>query len=149
MPAEWALRLTLWIYALVSLPLYTWFLHHAAERWAGHLEPGDSLRFWLPILVPGAAGTFTLLAAVSWWYSTFTSRDFLAGRNRCWFLIVFVAALSMTAGIIAAQLRDVSAVVLTAMVTTIGMLGLWLLPPTLSPRLLDALPKRGQRPARR
>ncbi|MFF3932913.1 hypothetical protein [Streptomyces hirsutus] len=55
----------------------------------------------------------------------------------------------MTAGIIVAQLRDVSAVVLTAMVTTIGMLGLWLLPPTLSPRLLDALPKRGQRSAHR
>jgi hypothetical protein len=120
-----------------------------SERWASHLEPSDSLRFWLSIAVPGAAGTFTLLAAISWWYSTFTGRDFLAGRTRCWFVIVIVAALSMTAGIIAAQVRSVSAVVLTAMVTTIGLLGLWLLPPTLSPRLLDALRKRGQRSARR
>ncbi|CAL9323893.1 hypothetical protein SUDANB66_06447 (plasmid) [Streptomyces sp. SudanB66_2053] len=55
----------------------------------------------------------------------------------------------MTAGIIAAQVRGAGAVVLTVMVTTIGMLGLWLLPPTLSPRLLDALAKRGQRSARR
>ncbi|MCX5346126.1 hypothetical protein [Streptomyces atratus] len=146
-PPEWALRLTLWVYAVVSIPLYMWFLHHSAVRWAGHLDKGDSLRFWLPIVVPGAAFTFTLLAAISWWYSAFTGTEYLAGRRRWWFLIVFIAALSLAAGVIAAQVRDVNTVILTAMVTTIGMLGLWLLPPTLSPRLLEALPKRGQRPS--
>ncbi|MGA5128127.1 hypothetical protein ACPCAG_33105 [Streptomyces pseudogriseolus] len=100
-------------------------------------------------MVPGAAGTFTLLAAISWWHNTFIGKNFLAGRTRCWFLIVFVAAMSMTAGIIAAQVHGAGAVVLTAMVTTIGMLGLWRLPPTLSPRLLEALAKRNQRSARR
>ncbi|MER5852472.1 hypothetical protein ABT126_37135 [Streptomyces sp. NPDC002012] len=128
----------------MSIPLYMWFLHHATVRWAGHLDQDDNLRFWLPIVVPGAAFTFTLLAAISRWYSAFTGTDFLAGRRRWWFLIVFVAALSLAAGVIAAQVRDANAVVLTAMVTAIGMVGLWLLPPALSLRLLAALPKRGQ-----
>ncbi|MFE7403096.1 hypothetical protein [Streptomyces sp. NPDC057557] len=90
-------------------------------RWAGHLDEGDSLRFWLPIVVPGAAVTFTLLAAISWWYSAFNGAEF------------------------GAQTRDVSAVVLTVTVTvtTIGMFGLWLLPPTLSPRLRACTSRRG------
>jgi hypothetical protein len=58
-----------------------------------------------------------------------------------------VAALSLLTGVIGATKRDVTAVVLTVMVTTIGMMGLWLLPATLSLRLLDALPGRDQRPA--
>ncbi|CAM5707261.1 hypothetical protein SCANM63S_04266 [Streptomyces canarius] len=83
-PAAWALQPTLWIYAVVSIPLYMWFLHHAAVRWAGHLEQDDSLRFWFPVVVPGAGFTFTLLAAISWWCSAFTGTDFRrhAGRSR-------------------------------------------------------------------
>ncbi|WP_329536844.1 hypothetical protein OG568_50465 (plasmid) [Streptomyces sp. NBC_01450] len=136
-PAEWALRLTLWIYAVVSIPLYLWFLHHAADQWADYLPEGDNLRFWLPIVVPGAAFSFTLLAAVSWWYTVFHTQEFLAGRRGGWFLIVFVAALSLAAGIIAAQVRDVTAVVPTTTLTTIGMTRLWFLPPAVSPQLLD------------
>jgi hypothetical protein len=111
---------------------------------ADHLSEGDNLHFWLPIVVPAAAFSFTLPAAVSWWYTVAGPKEFLAGRRRWWFLAVLVAALSMTACIIGAQTCEATAVLLTAMVTTIGITYLW--PPALSPPLLAALPKRGRRP---
>jgi hypothetical protein len=143
-PAGRALRLTLWACVIVSVPLYLWFLHHAAGWWAEHLPEDDNVRLWLPYVVPGAALSFTLLAALSWWVSIVDAKPFLLGRTRWRFLVVFVCELSLIAGVLGAQVRDATAVVLTVMVTTIGMTGLWLLPPTLSPRLLAALPKRDE-----
>lgn len=49
------MRVVLWLYALVSIPLYLWFLHHMRDRWGQHLPADDDLRFWLPIVVPLAA----------------------------------------------------------------------------------------------
>lgn len=140
-PADWAMRVVLWLYALVSIPLYLWFLHHMGDRWGQHL-PDDDLRFWLPIVVPLAAFSFTTMSSASWWWST-EDRPFLLGRKGWRFMMVFVVALSLMAGFFGSANRDVVAVVLTVMVTTIGIAGLWLLPPTLSPRLLDTLrPKK-------
>ncbi|MEU3958868.1 hypothetical protein AB0F42_03395 [Streptomyces buecherae] len=48
-PVDWAMRLVLGLYALVSVPLYLWFLHHMGGRWGQHLPADDDLRFWLPI----------------------------------------------------------------------------------------------------
>ena len=72
-------------------------------------------------------------------------RSYLLGPTHWRFLVVFVAALSLAAGFIGAQPHDFSAAVMAAMMTILGMTGLWLLPPAVSPRLLDALPKRKQR----
>nr|WP_285554796.1 hypothetical protein [Streptomyces hygroscopicus] len=50
---------------------------------------------------------------------------------------------SLMAGFFDSAHQDVVAVLLTVMVTIIGTVGLWLLPPALSPRLLDTLrPKK-------
>ncbi|WP_331756145.1 hypothetical protein OH791_38970 (plasmid) [Streptomyces anulatus] len=50
---------------------------------------------------------------------------------------------SHLAGFFGSAHQDVVAVLLTAMVTTIGTVGLWLLPPAMSPQLLDTLaPKK-------
>lgn len=143
---EWLLRLTMVVYAGSLPPLYVWFLHHSTVLWVDQLREDTFLRFWLPIVVPGAAVSFTLLAAVSWWYTLFSGRQFLMGRNRRWFLVVFIAALSMAAGVITAPVRNAGAAAgLTALVTSIGMFGLWLLPPIVSPRLLEGLSGRGRR----
>ncbi|MGC5041099.1 hypothetical protein ACLQ2C_36790 [Streptomyces sp. DT73] len=139
--ADWAMRLLLWLYALVSVPLYLWFLHHMGDRWGQQLPADDSLRFWLPIVVPLAALSFTLMSCTSWWWSTET-RPVLLGRKGWRFMMVFVVALSLMAGFFGSAHQDFVALVLTVMVTTIGILGLWLIPPTLSPRLLDTLPSR-------
>lgn len=140
--AERTLRLLLWIYTVVSVPLYLWFLHHAAGRWADRLPEGDNLRFWLPIVVPLAAFSFTTISSTSWWWST-EDRPFLLGRKGWRFMMVFIVALSLMAGFFGSAHQDVVAVLLTVMVTTIGIAGLWLLPPALSPRLLDTLrPKK-------
>ncbi|MEU9623904.1 hypothetical protein [Streptomyces sp. NPDC048155] len=53
--------------------------------------------------------------------------------------MVFVVALSLMAGFFGSAHHDLIAVLLTVMVTTVGIVGLWLLPPALSPHLLDAL----------
>ncbi|MFB6811192.1 hypothetical protein [Streptomyces sp. NPDC056387] len=136
--AEWVLRVLLWLYTLVSIPLYLLFLHHAGDRWGQKLPTDDDLRFWLPIIVPLAAFSFTTISSTSWWCST-EDRPFLLGRKHPRFMLVFVAALSLMAGFFGSAHQDVVAVLLTIMVTIIGMVGLWFLPPTLAPRLLDTL----------
>ncbi|MFF2374894.1 hypothetical protein ACFVUW_10980 [Streptomyces xiamenensis] len=140
--AEWAVRLLLWLYVLISIPLYVWFLHHVSSRWSEALPAEDTLRLWLPIIVPGAAATFTLISSMSWWWSTGT-RTLLLGRTRCWVLLVLVGALSLAAGVAGSTTRDLEAAVLSVMATAFGITGLWLLPPLLSPNLLGTLsPKK-------
>ncbi|MGI5262441.1 hypothetical protein [Streptomyces angustmyceticus] len=136
--ADWAMRVLLWLYALVSIPLYLWFLHHAGDRWGQQLPADDDLRFWLPIVVPLAAFSFTTMSSTSWWWST-EDRPFLLGRKHWRFMMVFVVALSLMAGFFGSAHQDVIAVLLTVMVTIIGLVGLWFLPPALSPRLLTTL----------
>ncbi|MET8816429.1 hypothetical protein ABZW47_31065 [Streptomyces sp. NPDC004549] len=140
-PADRAMRVTLWLYTLVSIPLYLWFLHRMGDRWGRHL-PDDDLRLWLPIVVPLAAFAFTTISSTSWWWST-EDRPFLLGRKNWRSMMVFVVALSLMAGFFGSAHQGATAVLLTAMVTTLGIAGLWLLPPALSPQLLDTLrPKR-------
>jgi hypothetical protein len=140
--ADWVMRALLWLYALVSIPLYLWFLHHAGDRWGQHLPADDDLRFWLPIIVPLAAFSFTTMSSTSWWWST-EDRPFLLGRKHWRFMMVFVVVLFLMAGFFGSAHQDVVAVLLTVMVTTIGITGLWLLQPALPPRLLDTLrPKK-------
>ncbi|WP_431983144.1 hypothetical protein [Streptomyces qinglanensis] len=136
--ADWAMRVVLWLYMLVSVPLYLWFLHHMSDRWSGQLPAEDDLRLWLPIVVPLAAFSFTTMSSTSWWWST-EDRSFLLGRKHWRFLMVFVVALSLMAGFVGSARQDVATALLTVMVTALGIAGLWLLPPALSLRLLDTL----------
>ncbi|KOT48409.1 MULTISPECIES: hypothetical protein [Streptomyces] len=140
-PADWVVRLALWLYALVSVPLYLWFLHHMGGRWGQLLPADDDLRFWLPIVVPLAAFSFTLLSSMSWWWST-KDRPFLLGRTGWRLLMLFVVALSLMTGIFGSAHRDIVALLLTVMVTTLGTAGLWLLPLALSPHLSTLRPKK-------
>ncbi|MEU3958869.1 hypothetical protein AB0F42_03400 [Streptomyces buecherae] len=71
------------------------------------------------------------MSSTSWWRST-EVRPFLLGRKGWRFLMIFVVALSLMAGFFGSANRDVVAVLLTVMVTIIGIAGLWLLPPALS-----------------
>lgn len=142
----WALRTALGLCVLTSVPLYMVFLHTAAHRWALQLEPGDFTRSVLPFTVPAAAAGFTLLAAQSWWFTLWSGRPFLLGRTGWWFVLAFVVVLSVAAGLLGAKGSvGFNDVLLTAMMTGIGLVGLWLLPPAFSPRLLDGLPRRGRR----
>lgn len=141
-PVDWAMRVVLWLFALVSVPPYLWFRHHMGDRWGQQLPADDDLRLWLPIVAPLAAFSFTTISSTSWWCST-EARPFLLGRTGWRFMMVFVVALSLMTGFFGSANPDAIAVVLTVMVTTIGIAGLWLLPPTLSPQLLDTLrPKK-------
>jgi hypothetical protein len=140
----WPVRLALWACTLSTVPLYLWFLETMGAHWGDQLPAGDSTKPWMAIVVPLAAFSFTLIAAVSWWYSGIRSRPFLLGRSRWKFLVVFVAALSMTAGIIGTTDRDFPTVLFIAAFTFMGMTGLWLLPAAVSPEVLRGLPKRGE-----
>ncbi|MFD7233662.1 hypothetical protein [Streptomyces sp. NPDC059881] len=86
------------------------------------------LRFWLPIVVPLAGFSFTTISCTSWWWST-EEHPVLLGRKGWRFLMVFVVALSLMAGFFGSMHRDVVAVLLTVMVTTICIAGQGLLPP--------------------
>ncbi|MFE6904477.1 hypothetical protein ACFVFJ_48245 [Streptomyces sp. NPDC057717] len=145
--ADWAMRLWLWLwlYELVSVPLYLWFLHHMGDRWGQQLPADDDRRIWLPIVVPLAAFSFTMMSSTFWWRSS-EARPMLLSCRGWKFMMVFVVALSLVTGIFGSANRDIVSVVLTVMVTTIGIAGLWLLPPTLSPQLLDT-PRRRKAPA--
>jgi hypothetical protein len=140
----WPVRLALWACMLVTAPLYLWFLEATGARWGDLLPAGDSAKPWMAIVVPLATFSFTEIAAVSWWYSGVRSRPILMGRTHWWFLIVFVAALSMAAGIIGSTDRDFGTVLLTAAITFAGITGLWLLPAALSPKVLYGLRKPGR-----
>ncbi|MFD6243074.1 MULTISPECIES: hypothetical protein [Streptomyces] len=136
-----AMRVVLCLYALVSIPMYLWFLPHAGDRCGQQLPADDHLRFWLPIVVPLAAFSFTTLSSMSWWRST-DDRPFLLGRRHWRFIMIFVAALSLMAGFFGSAHQNTVALLLSAMVTTAGIAGLWLLPPALAPQLLDLRPKK-------
>ncbi|WP_242548872.1 hypothetical protein [Streptomyces albidoflavus] len=136
-----AMRVVLCLYALVSIPMYLWFLHHAGDRCGQQLPADDHLRFWLPIVVPLAAFSFTTLSSMSWWRST-DNRPFLLGRRHSRFMMIFVVALSLMAGFFGSAHQNTVALLLSAMVTTAGIAGLWLLPPALAPQLLDLRPKK-------
>jgi hypothetical protein len=109
--ADWVMRVVLWLYALVSIPLYLWFLHHAGDRWGQQLPDGDDLRFWLPIVLPLAGFSFTTISSTSWWWST-EEHPFFLGRKGWRFMMVFVVALSLMAGFFGSAHRDVVAVLL-------------------------------------
>ncbi|MET9351186.1 hypothetical protein [Streptomyces termitum] len=135
-----AVRLTLWAYALATVPLHLWFLHRTA-RWVPHLPGGLHLHVWLPVAAPLGAAGLALWSATAWWRA--------GGRpaRRAWWPPLFLsAALSLTTGTLGLAGRPTGpAGALAAVVTAFGLGGLWLLPPALSPRLLAALDDRRQR----
>ncbi|MER5887010.1 hypothetical protein ABT160_24565 [Streptomyces sp. NPDC001941] len=140
---HWALRALLWLAVLATAPLYLACLYRMGERWGRQLPAGDDLRFWLPIVVPLTAFSYTTMSSLSWWHST-EERPYLLGRTGWWFLMVFAIALSLMAGVFGSPHHDIAALLLAAMLTAMGVLGLWLLPPALSPQLLLTLrPKSG------
>jgi hypothetical protein len=142
----WVLRSALGLCVLASVPLYMVFLNSAAHRWALQLDPGDFTRTALPFVVPAAAFSFTLLAALSWWMTLLAGKPFLLGRTGWWFLVVFVAALSLTAGTIGAKGRlGFDDVLFNVALTSTGMVGVWLVPPAVSPRLIEVLPRWASR----
>ncbi|WTW92014.1 hypothetical protein OG216_00885 [Streptomycetaceae bacterium NBC_01309] len=134
-----------WLFVVIGVPLYLWFLHEAARDWAEQLADGDAVHTWLPrtslpYVAPLVAFSWTVLAAVSWWRGR-SSRLYLGSAFER-VLVVAVAVLSVYTGVAGAGDRDASDVIVTVMLTTVGMVSLWLLPPAVSPRLLDALPNR-------
>ncbi|WTW98873.1 hypothetical protein OG216_38495 [Streptomycetaceae bacterium NBC_01309] len=138
-------RVVVWLFVVIGVPSYLWFLHEAARDWAEQLADGDAVRTWLPrtslpYVAPLVAFSWTMLAASSWWRGR-SSRLYLGSAFER-VLVVAVAVLSVFTGVSGADDRDASAVIATVALTTVGMVGLWLLPPALSPRLLDALPNR-------
>ncbi|WP_055531044.1 hypothetical protein [Streptomyces graminilatus] len=138
-----ALRALLWLLVLACVPLYLYFLHHMAGRWADQLPADDATRPLLPVAIPLAALSFTLMSALSWWVTLAEGRHFLLGRTKWRFLMVFVVTLSVLTGIIGAPTRDTATVLLSLMLTFMGTTGLWFLPPAFSPRLLlPALARR-------
>jgi hypothetical protein len=134
--SERVLRVLLWALVLGCVPLYLYFLHHMAVRWAEQLPADDTTRPMLPVAIPLAALSFTLLSALSWWVTLAEGRPFLLGRTRWRFLMVFVVALSVLTGVIGAPERDATAVLLSLVLTLMGATALWFLPPAFSPRLL-------------
>ncbi|MFJ1923043.1 hypothetical protein ACIP87_28650 [Streptomyces albidoflavus] len=57
-------------------------------------------------------------------------------------MMIFVVALSLMAGFFGSAHQNTVALLLSAMVTTASIAGLWLLPPALAPQLLDLRPKK-------
>ncbi|MFE4692138.1 hypothetical protein ACFRH6_19040 [Streptomyces sp. NPDC056749] len=78
------------------------------------------------------------MSSTSWSHST-DNQPFLLGRTHWRFTMVFVIAPSLTDGFFGSAHQDFVALLLTVMVTTIGIAGLGLLPPALSPQLLGTL----------
>ncbi|MFF1405122.1 hypothetical protein [Streptomyces sp. NPDC058294] len=140
------LRIAMWVLIMVSVPLYLVWLARVGYL-AGHRLPEGDITRWAPaVLLPPAAVLFCVMAGRLWWMSV-VDRTASPLRER-WTVasLVFIAVASVFCGVVAVDDRDVSAGLLGAVVTGLGMAGLFFIPAARFRRMPDVVGRHSADP---
>jgi len=139
----WALRIAMWVLIVAAVPVYVVWLVRVGYLTGQHRLPaGDVIRWALPTLVPAAAVVLCVLVGATWWMSV-VDRTASPLRDR-WpvTVLVFIAAVSVLCGVASVDHPDVSAGLLSLVITGLGMAGLFFIPAARSRELPDVVRRR-------
>ncbi|MFD3622538.1 hypothetical protein ACFWWT_46885 [Streptomyces sp. NPDC058676] len=112
--------------------------HLAGQR----LPAGDVARWAPPVLLPPAAVLFCVMAGTTWWMSAVARTPSPLREPWIAATLVFTAVASVFCGVAAFDDPDVSAGLLSLVITGLGMVGLFFIPAARSRDLPDVVRRR-------
>ncbi|MFJ4917615.1 hypothetical protein [Streptomyces sp. NPDC088726] len=129
----------------IEVPVYLVWLVQVGYQTGQQLPRGDVARWAPPVLLPPAAVLFCVMAGWTWWGAV-VARTRSPLRER-WIVasLVFVAAFSVFCGVASVDDPSFSVGLLSAVVTALGMIGLFFIPAAASRQLPDVTRQRSQR----
>lgn len=133
----------MWVLIAVDVPLYVGWLARASYL-AGrrHLPEGDAVRWGLPVLLSTAAVVLVLGAGAIWWVRVVGRYESPLSERWIWAAPAPVALCSVICGAAAVPDPGVAVVLLSLVVTGLGMGGLFLVPAASSRRLPHVVRER-------
>ncbi|WP_328760516.1 hypothetical protein [Streptomyces sp. NBC_00271] len=142
-----ALRISMWVLIVVAVPVYVVWLVRVGYLTGQHRLPaGDVARWVPPVLLPPAAVLFCVMAGTTWWLSVVARTPSPLRGSWIAATLVFTAVASVFCGVAAVGDPDVSAGLLSAVVTGLGMAGLFFIPAAHSRELPDVARRRSADP---
>ncbi|MFB7258113.1 hypothetical protein [Streptomyces nojiriensis] len=140
------LRVLMWGVIAVEVPVYLVWLVQVGYLTGQQLSQGDAARWAPPVLLPPAAVLFCVAAGWLWWGSVVDNRARSPLREP-WIVatLVFVAVSSVFCGVASVEDPSVSVGLLSAVVTALGMVGLFFIPAAASRQLPDVIRRRSRR----
>lgn len=137
-----ALRVLVWVVIVVEVPVYLWWLARVGYLAGRRLPAGDVARWAPPVLLPSAAVLFCVMAGATWWLSAVARTPSPLREPWIAATLVFTAVTSVSCGVAAADDPTVSTGLLSAAVTGLGMIGLFLIPVASSRQLPEVIRRR-------
>ncbi|WP_406011668.1 hypothetical protein OG440_41345 (plasmid) [Streptomyces sp. NBC_00637] len=141
------LRILMWVVIAVEVPVYLVWLVQVGYQAGQELPRGDVARWAPPVLLPPAAVLFCVAAGWVWWGAVVAgTRSPLRDR---WIVasLAFVVVSSVFCGVASVEDPSVSVGLLSAVVTGLGMIGLFFIPAAASRQLPDVIRRRSRRTA--
>ncbi|WP_229695673.1 hypothetical protein [Streptomyces lacrimifluminis] len=124
------------------MPVYLAWLVRVGYLTGQRLPAGDVARWVPPILLPPAAVLFCVMAGTTWWMSAVARTPSPLREPWIAATLVFTAVTSVFCGVAAFDDPDVSAGLLSVVITGLGMAGLFLIPAARSRQLPDIVRRR-------
>ena len=139
------LRVLMWVVIAIEVPVYLVWLVQVGYLTGHQLPRGDVARWSPTVLLPSAAVLFCVMAGWTWWGAV-VARTRSPLRER-WIVasLAFVALTSVFCGVASVNEPSVPVGLLSAVVTGLGMIGLFFIPAACSHHLPDVLRRRSDR----
>ncbi|MEW1551858.1 hypothetical protein [Streptomyces tsukubensis] len=139
------LRVLMWVLIVVEVPVYLVWLTEVAYLTGQELPRGDVARWAPPVLLPPAAVLFCVMAGWTWWTSVVARTRSPLRERGIVASLAFVAVTSVFCGVTSVDDPSFSVGLLSAMVTGLGMTGLFFIPAAASRHLPDVISRRSGR----
>ncbi|MFE2384565.1 hypothetical protein [Streptomyces misionensis] len=136
------LRVLMWVVIAVGVPVYLVWLVQVGYLTGQGLPRGDIARWAPPVLLPPVAVLFCVMAGWTWWLSVVSRHR--SPLREPWIVasLVFVAASSVSCGVVSVDNPSVPVGLLSAAVTGLGMIGLFFIPAAASRQLPEVIRRR-------
>ncbi|MGW3652466.1 hypothetical protein [Streptomyces sp. NPDC000878] len=141
----WALRIAMWVLIVVAVPVYLVWLVRVGYLTGQRLPAGDVARWVPPVLLPSAAVLFCWMAGTTWWMSAVARTPSPLREPWIAATLVFTAVASVFCGVAVFDEPDLSAGLLSVVITGLGMAGLFFIPAARSRELPDVVRRRSAR----